>query len=146
MKRKIKFRAWDRSNGKWLKEFVLFNYGGIGTLTGNDAYVNNLDLMQFTGLLDKNGVEIYEGDILRTRYIETIKGVREAMGYDVEVEPGVYDFYGVVVFAEGAFRFLPTECKSWKKFKRKYPCDESMIDTENEDVIGNVHENPELLK
>lgn len=51
--REIKFRAWDR------KTKTMF--GGVNNISPREDY----ELMQFTGLKDKNGKEIYEGDVLR---------------------------------------------------------------------------------
>lgn len=67
---------------------------------------------QFTGLLDKNGKEIYEGDI-----VSDFGGIN-----------------GIVVFENGMF------CIKWD-MQNFYP-----LITETTDVIGNIHENPELMK
>ena len=87
----------------------------------NEAPINDLlkgtdNLMQFTGLLDKQGVDIYEGDI-------------------VEYDNAVGFWYGEVKYINqySAFRCVFNDGR-WTDLY------------ENIKVIGNIHENPELLK
>ncbi len=64
--REIKFRAWGKIEKKMFYPAFLCE---DGITLGKNGWANNIlrdeyDLMQFTGLLDKNGKEIYEGDIV----------------------------------------------------------------------------------
>lgn len=61
MTREIKFRAWDKKDKLWVAGFNI-PQSGINTEWGDKV------LMQFTGLKDKNGKEIYEGDIVKLKY------------------------------------------------------------------------------
>ena len=121
----IKFRAWDKNENQY------FIGGNAGTLA-NLVCFDDLSMMkpddyiweQFTGLKDANGKEIYEGDIVH--------------GYDQE--PDKEDGYigssviDVVNFKYGAFWIGD----SWYKIMVMTP---PIVE-----VIGNVHENPELLE
>lgn len=116
MTREIKFRAWDGkemlhefSNSSDLNEFL----GG-----GNNGLYK---FMQFTGLLDNNGKEIYEGDIVRY----------ENMSYDPSEGDAPYDFSQI----------------EWKDFYWCY-AEGCINEVESKDfeIIGNIYENPELLK
>lgn len=75
--REIKFRAWSRfedddGNENWAMD----EYGEVAvSVNGKPMTLDSLELddsilMQYTGLKDKNGVEIYEGDIVRGRFVE----------------------------------------------------------------------------
>ena len=117
--RKIKFRAWDKiiNNIKLLSGFNfpnLYNIDLYGILNQSCRMMkNDIILMQYTGLKDKNGKEIYEGDILDTTQSGKCK----------------------VVFTEGCF-FMDF-------IHSRFPICTNDYEIE---VIGNIHENPELLK
>jgi uncharacterized phage protein (TIGR01671 family) len=82
-------------------------------------------LMQFTGLYDKNGKEIYEGDIVKR---PSSNGTLEQMAY------------GRIVFQRGCFKIL------WKDKKLSGIYDNLYYHDLDCEIIGNLHQHPELLK
>ena len=132
--RQIKFRAWDKEEKKFVlsKDIGSQNIPTRATRYGF-ALFTNFELMQFTGLKDKNKKEIYEGDILRAKD-GTIWTVRWSVaGFDI---------------------FCNTEnlIKSLNN-KRKKELTEDEEDAKliglwsyKKEVIGNIYENPELLE
>lgn len=134
MKRIIKFRALIRfgnSAGNW--KYVTLGEGAIGTsMSDLSIYLNNDDcllssLSQFTGLKDKKGKEIYEGDVIKHPFAES----PEDKGFLV-----VYDVF--------KYRFLNMYFLDVNS--ELYEIEEDSIDYIKEiEIIGNIHENPELL-
>ena len=125
MSREIKFRAWHTGSN----EMVYFD----ALKAANDQYIakhffqlmagahsEGAGLMQYTGLKDNNGKEIYEGDVIRVIGLP-ITGTDYAITFD-----------------KGMFGFLEhhDSCELWT-IGHFHPDDM--------EVIGNIYENPELL-
>jgi uncharacterized phage protein (TIGR01671 family) len=120
MNREIKFRAWQ--DNQMLIQPMSGNYGS-GRFFG--FLYEDTKVMQFTGLKDKNGKEIYEGDILPKEWSEYI--------------PDNSDFdKGIVKFHEGVFYL---DFKNSKTILANHINNAGYIE-----VIGNIYENPELIK
>jgi uncharacterized phage protein (TIGR01671 family) len=129
--RPIKFRAWDRKEKEMIEPaFTIENIGlGDGSLIVDERAQrgNELDWMQLTGLLDKNGKEIYENDILRVPY-----------GKRIEFSKKDKEEVFLVTWHED--RWWPVDYIHYDwDLRDSVPWDES-------EVIGNVYQHPELLK
>lgn len=127
--REIKFRVWDEQFKRMSKkpEQIRLNIanGNVhGSRSGGN--VETWRLMQYTGLKDKNGVEIYEGDILKVRSLHYEKDI----GLDV------------VCFEKGCFCL---RYEYWSDGLHKWKSIEN-YDSSDLDVVGNVHQNPDLLR
>ena len=123
--REIKFRAWDKENEKMMKVSSLHLENKEISVKENGTFhlFRMQDLMQYTGLKDKNDKEIYEGDI-------------------VLVKPGgTSTWYKTVVkFKEGAFIASLIDGEDYIYiFNRGF-------DSNDFEILGNVYENPELLE
>lgn len=83
--REIKFRAWDKGNNKMFIPYSIeFGENRVLKSATSLVYFKNVELMQYTGLKDMNGKEIYEGDILSNDE-EYYKVVFENASYRAEI-------------------------------------------------------------
>lgn len=153
MNREIKFRAWDEINKRMTYDFfwvhsdgdIWYDQDPHGVdMSGRKkiAPVTRLKLMQYTGLKDKNGKEIYEGDILSAK--RTVNGLPLPNGKAAEI-----------------FGDIPTETRTWNEIVvAEFKVTESSISfilpeeggTYQErgiklewEIVGNIYDNPELL-
>ena len=118
--REIKFRVWITKCKQMSLPYSIYrtNYNGCDP----EDYI----LMQYTGLKDKNGKEIYEGDLLRCFGQIPCKKERN-------------DHIGKISYFIHGFQIFLWDGKDWCAPKRISYCADQL------EVIGNIYENPELL-
>ena len=121
--RELKFRAWDKQEKQMMKvSAISLENKEIGVKdfrTYHFFRIKNIELMQYTGLKDKNGTEIYEGDVVKVEgdgEIYRVEWIYSGFGLEPRYNSPHYPILGNV------------------KLRKKI------------EVIGNIHENPELLE
>jgi uncharacterized phage protein (TIGR01671 family) len=123
MKREIEFRAWDKKAGEMFEVHELYfvdnsNTFGKGILDEHNDFhpMDEIKLLQSTGLLDKNGKKIFEGYILKIYYEGNQRSyLKEVKWLNDAINKGRWDALDTCVY---------TSCE----------------------VVGNIFENPELLE
>ena len=126
--REIKFRAWDKENEKMMKVSSLSLENKEIAVRENGTYhffrIKDIELMQYTGLKDKNGKEIYEGDIIKYKfpYDARLNHISPVKFLETETSFGVKDRCG---------NEIPLYSITINKFF---------------EVIGNIYENKNLLE
>jgi len=155
MKREIKFRAWHKDDkAPYVNEMLEDGEARFLLSQGFDEMMpDNYVFMQFTGLKDKNGKEVYEGDVLRIEYFKIAVG--ENLGvYETEAElTGVVGFDGLSLILQNIMGEKWQEYTGYDagegncKFMYLGDVYEGSLDASYQiEVIGNIYENPELIK
>lgn len=128
-KREIKFRARHIKNKFWLQDFQISDCGNYIYECGETYNRDEVELLQYTGLKDKNGKEIFEGDILadNTSYYYTL------IGWDLSG----FKSKSVLKGGLNLNHSMPTF-----EFKNIIDYD----DFARMKIVGNIYENPELLE
>ena len=130
--REVIFRGKRTDNGEWVKGYLYITHTGAHEIGSYDAEINierfTFDVIpetvgQYTGLTDKNGKRIFEGDIVHC--------VSKLDSADM-----------VIIFECGQFRMILAE-----KY-HEYQTNVGYYDINcfAKEVIGNIHDNPEILK
>ena len=165
MNNRSKFRVWDNKNKIWLDktDFCIYNgdaqeveFGGTEYLSNGDSYSplkfvendigglyynNNLIIQQYTGLNDKNNIEVYEGDIVKINrcYIRPFVNEKQQIDYKI-IDDGEIEV-GQILWGWNNQKYLV----SYEHIRYD---DVEDFDSKSHrvEVIGNIFETPELLK
>ncbi|HAN0533483.1 TPA: hypothetical protein IED19_001196 [Campylobacter jejuni] len=142
------FRIWDKTKEEFLKKeptlIKLDNErviaGRISRFYANTADIadmfirndNDLEIELWTGYFDKNGNKIYENDIIKNESLEEIYYI---------TRDNTYKMFKIIIYDKDCNENL---------YRKKNPADinllKMLVSDKNMSVIGNIHENPELLK
>lgn len=109
--REIKFKVWDKARKVMLDDVRLSG------MLNKKLKCKSVEFLQYTGLKDKNGVELYCADVCQV----------DGLGV---CEVGICEFYGAVFKRDG-----------WN-----HAVVESVVEQDGFEIIGNIYENPELLE
>lgn len=115
-----KFRSWHKNEMTGVKKI---NFSTNEVVYDNDIgfyhQLNHDALMQSTGLFDRNGVEIFEGDVVKLKYTVLSD----------------YEFFKVTRFRGGSWR-IDNQQRGSELWLRNEDCE----------IVGNIYENPELVE
>ncbi|GED64328.1 YopX family protein [Lysinibacillus fusiformis] len=127
--REIKFRAWMENKMLSHEDLVDMDQESYAMYTILTEPQEDITFMQLTGLKDKNGKEIYEGDIVEYNDFNSLRTGGHAEDKII---------VGKVVFSCGMWMVEENNCG--------HDLYEGLVNDEELEIIGNIYENPELLE
>ena len=132
--REVKFRFWDEENKEMIDgdNLAFEEYLPIKDLLSQDG------IMQFTGLHDKSGKEIYEGDIIQVIHPAYPCNKYESGIFIVRFQYGQFDI----------FKHRESKIENNEMVEVGFSCCENIYkanETKAFNIIGNIYENPDLL-
>lgn len=127
--REILFRGKRKKGDKrWVEGDLLHGYSGFGITNryyaGSSFEVDSETVGQYTGLTDKNGARIFEGDIVK--YSE------------IDIDGSDDKYIGVIYYNQSKANYVIQKGKYMANFVTSWICDV--------EVIGNIYDNPELME
>ena len=145
--RELKFRIWDKTDREWTSYPPFFSsaHGKIFEFFPSKYQAENLVIQQFTGLTDKNGKEIYEGDIVR--FDEPTKLCQDVYMSSLYVF-GFYNgsFLNPVIYNSiNGRKFSKVEPNSLNPDGRAKLDSNPHFDWTRAEVLGNIYEDSELI-
>ena len=145
MNREILFRGKRVDNGEWTEGYFFKSWDKVFLLWGVTGDCPNMEevvpetIGQFTGVYDKNGNQIFEGDIVKVTYTEQ----RQYLGVSYQDEHSCEE--EVIYNEKSACFMLKIMCENIPIYRPLHNFG-SLANIKELEVIGNIYDNPELLE
>lgn len=151
--REIKFRAWDKLHKRLADVASIDFLSGVAMLDDSEDIwrigFGDIVMEQYTGLHDKNGKEIFEGDIVKYDLIREIGPNYDptTLGFidnDLSIDTELIG--KVVVWPSQGVMATSVKVTDPEQFDEKYPVPKRWHINQQFEIVGNIHQNADLLE